>query len=481
MFLKEEDLKRLIESDRALPLRESDKTTFIQEIRNEEKWLAEDTSLTADIAPYAKILIPMYRRIRPLISGLELIGNQPMNGPIGLAFAVRYMYTNDGANVANLPSNLADKANGVDLDFRSQILVFNCTQGQYDTIVVGSTTIKAASGAGNVLGTIIYKEMVSLNGTITAKVMVNLATGETLPTAGSGMRPSTFSADVTVLAKFNNEAGYATVLKNYAGPISNANSEGRNSSYRLRGIKPIYESVQVKPETWTLEASYSLEMANDLKVLHGLDIEGELIEVAQYEIAAEINARILDEITRIATWTNAWSYKAAVAPTITADGRFEYEKLRTLVTKITKEANMVGTTTRRGAANWAVVSSMVLTALQQTSNFVYSGNINEILTQGLYMAGTLDGRIKIYVDTYAIGDYCVVGYKGPGNTDAGLIYCPYVPLQIYSAPSRGLYGSTGGKDLGFITRATIASNLYGSSAYYRAFQIDLSGSSLANS
>lgn len=469
---------KVLNKDGLAPIKESEKASLSQLLENEQNYITEENnSTTGDLAPFFKILVPIYRRTYPLINALDLVGIQPMSAPVGFAYALRFKY--GGNEAAGLAANdIANRDNtGSDADFRSQILIINGTATQFGNIAVPTNVLVGAT----VVGSVIYKEIggsVGQPGGQTIKLLINLTAGESLPDAGSNVKlASGITTDTPVIAKFNNEIGYNNVLKNYTGSHTTAQGEIMGTAgNEFNTLNLSVERTNVEAKTWKLKAAYTLELLQDLKSVHGLDAENELINMAQYEIAAEINMMLLGSIISTATWTAGWSYKTAATPTITADGRFESEKFKTLLTKIQNESNKIAISTRRGAGNFVVASANVVTALQTLPNFVYSGVVDgaDAMTAGLYSIGTLDGRIKVYVDTFTKADYALVGYKGASSSDAGVIYCPYVPLQIVKVDDPQTFQ----RKIGFMTRAATIESLFGSSNYYRAFSVDLSESTI---
>jgi hypothetical protein len=191
----------------------------------------------------------------------------------------------------------------------------------------------------------------------------------------------------------------------------------------------------VTAKTRQLKAEYSMELAQDLKAVHGLDAESELANILSAEILAEINREVVRSI--IAT-----SKRGAQSGTTTeaifdmntdADGRWAIERYQSLLFQIEKEANKIGQDTRRGKGNFVICSPNVASALASTGKIEFGGADLKVDTVGNTFAGTLNGTLKVYIDPYATLDYVTVGYKGASAYDAGLFYCPYVPLTMVRA------------------------------------------------
>lgn len=195
------------------------------------------------------------------------------------------------------------------------------------------------------------------------------------------------------------------------------------------------EKATVTAKTRQLKAEYSMELAQDLKAVHGLDAESELANILSGEILAEINREVIREIV-----TTGKSFQGAAAAAgkfdlaSDADGRWLQEKFQSLIFHIEQAANKIATETRRGKGNFVICSSNVASALAAAGKLVFGGegelNVDAL---GNTFAGTLNGRLKVYVDPYAGNDYATVGYKGASAYDAGLFYCPYVPLTMVRA------------------------------------------------
>jgi hypothetical protein len=193
------------------------------------------------------------------------------------------------------------------------------------------------------------------------------------------------------------------------------------------------EKSTVTAKTRQLKAEYSMELAQDLKAVHGLDAESELANILSGEILAEINREVIRNIV-------VTGKKAGVGATeafdlvADADGRWAVEKFQSLIFQIEKEANTIAVETRRGKGNFVICSSNVASALAAAGKIQFGGE-GELSVDALgnTFAGTLNGRLKVYVDPYASTDYATVGYKGTSPYDAGIFYAPYVPLTMVRA------------------------------------------------
>ena len=245
------------------------------------------------------------------------------------------------------------------------------------------------------------------------------------------------------------------------------------------------EKQSVVAKSRALKAEYSLELAQDLKAIHGLDAETELANILSTEILAEINREVIRTIN---TQAVLGAQQASVAQagvfdlTTDADGRWSAEKFKGLVIQLDREANQIAKTTRRGKGNIVICSSDVATALAASGQLDFQvGAGLQIDDTGNTFAGTLNGKMKVYIDPYATTDYVTVGYKGTNAYDAGVFYCPYVPLQMVKAVGENDFQPR----IGFKTRYGMASNPFvspageqniaataGINTYYRIFRVD---------
>jgi hypothetical protein len=251
------------------------------------------------------------------------------------------------------------------------------------------------------------------------------------------------------------------------------------------------EKVTVTAKTRALKAEYSMELAQDLKAVHGLDAETELANILSTEILAEINREVIRTIYGVAKiGCQAGTTTAGKFDLDTdSNGRWMVEKVKGLAFQLEREANTIAKTTRRGKGNVMICSSDVASALAMAGILDYQsalqGQVNLTVDDtGNTFAGTLFGRIKVYIDPYAptssTSEFAVLGYKGSNAYDAGIFYCPYVPLQMVRAVDTGTFQPK----IGFKTRYGLVANPFaegtnvGSGAltaqsnfYYRAFQI----------
>lgn len=522
----------LVESKKAKPIKNVEAMT--QLLENEEQWLIQEAGSTAlaDISQYTPILVPAVRRIFPNLLANDIVGVQPMTGPTGYAFAIRFGY--EGAKsktnlngAVNYPNSVNGNGylDGVgrlqkpDQTFGGVALVLRGTSltaisGVFDPITkivtggdvtiagVGGNT-SAATGAVAIDGLWGNVSLLQIDrGQGVTKVLIDLAKGDSLSfkealitalkdaaggtiTFGGAGNTIGVGGVVDVAGYFNNEAGFNLVFgTQYSQYMSTTKGETLTRG-EMKSMKMTVERFSVTAETRKYKAEYSLELAQDLKNVHGLDAEAELINIMEYEVASELDRDLVDIIHLNSTNAGSWFYGspgqlfgattgALNANAVqTADGRWEMEKFRTLYTRIVREANAVAIQTRRGAANFIIASLNVVSALETLSNFMYSavpGNVEP--TIGVAKVGTLDGRFTVYLDTFAFNDFFIVGYKGASAMDTGIVYCPYVPLQIIKVTDPNTFQPA----IGFQSRDAIMGNIWGAEKYYRKVICDFTGS-----
>ena len=231
-----------------------------------------------------------------------------------------------------------------------------------------------------------------------------------------------------------------------------------NNSFAEMGFS--IEKVSVTAKSRALKAEYTTELAQDLKAIHGLDAETELANILTSEVLAEINREVIRTVyTTAVTGANSGVTTAGTFDLdVDANGRWSVEKFKGLMFQLEREANQIAKSTRRGKGNIIMCSSDVASALQMAGVLDYTPALNSnglnVDDTGNTFAGVLNGRFRVYIDPYAGGNYAVVGYKGSSAFDAGLFYCPYVPLQMVRAVGEDTFQPK----IGFKTRYGMVSN-----------------------
>ena len=383
-------------------------------LENQEKMIREEREFLSEAGPtnstgsgvdnFDPVLISLIRRSMPNLVAYDLAGVQPMNGPTGLIFAMRSRFTSQSGDEA-----LFDEA---DTAFSNSGI---STSGSY---------VANSDGPSVGLGTDTQRG--------SNPGLLNPATQTTTGyTVGQGMDTS-----------FSEELGAAQAFKEMAFSI---------------------EKVTVTAKSRALKAEYSLELAQDLKAIHGLNAEAELANILSTEILAEINREVIRTIYKVAT--PGAQANVATGGTfdldIDSNGRWSVEKFKGLIFQIERDANAIAQETRRGKGNMILCSADVASALTMAGVLDYTPALNANLNvddTGNTFAGVLAGKYKVYIDPYSAnvsGDqYYVAGYKGSSPYDAGLFYCPYVPLQMVRAVGENTFQPK----IGFKTRYGIVSN-----------------------
>ena len=371
------------------------------------------------------ILISLVRRAMPNLMAYDICGVQPMSGPTGLIFAMKSRYKTTTAGVSVNDEALFDEAA---VNF----------SGDSATTANGSP-----SGLSGVTDT-------DADGTL----------------VDSGASYAPYTGDAMTTAE--------------------AEALGTSGAQAFAEMGFTIEKATVTAKSRALKAEYTLELAQDLKAIHGLDAETELANILSTEILAEINREVVRTVNaqaKIGARQANVTTKGIFDLSSDADGRWSAEKFKGLGVQLDREANTIAKETRRGKGNFIICSSDVASALAASGMLDYSPALSTNLNvddTGNTFAGVLNGRIRVYIDPYADTDYINVGYKGRNPYDAGVFYCPYVPLTMVRAVGENDFQPR----IGFKTRYGMASNPFvGASAadglatnrtnqYYRIFRVD---------
>jgi hypothetical protein len=382
------------------------------------------------VAGFDPVLISLIRRAMPNLVAYDLAGVQPMTGPTGLIFAMRSRYTNQEGRETFY--------NEVDTAFSGQDSGYN-TNAATDAAVGMGTTSQKGSNPG----------------------LLN-------PTA------SAVEADYNV---------------GQAMKTGDSENLGNGAGNQFNEMAFSIEKVLVEAKSRALKAEYSLELAQDLKAIHGLNAEAELANILSTEILAEINREVIRTIYKVAEQGAAANVatQGVFDLDIDSNGRWSVEKFKGLLFQIERDANAIAQRTRRGKGNVIMCSADVASALSMAGVLDYTPALNANLNvddTGNTFAGVLLGKFRVYIDPYAANvssnQYYVVGYKGSSPYDAGLFYCPYVPLQMVRAVGENTFQPK----IGFKTRYGLVANPFAegpekglgalktnSNVYYRRVQV----------
>lgn len=327
-------------------------------------------------AEFHKVAVPMVRRTFPELIAHEIVGVQPMTGPVGLAFAMRFVsgQSYDGSAGTEIGHNTIDS--------------------DYTGSHVTSTGEALGSNAVSDVG--VY------------------------PGIGGGL--------------------------------------GIGSGQGIKELNMTLVKSQVEAKTRKLRSRWSIEVAQDLENMHGLNIEEEMGEALAYEITAEIDRELIALIRSIAG-SSSHDYDSDF------DGRWESEKYRNLYNLVVRKSNDIATATRRGPGNWVVCNPSTCAAFETMPNFAVHpvpGDINTA-AMGVARVGSMDGRFNVYRDTFYSTDEVLVGFKGISEYDTGVVYLPYIQLMMSKATFEDSYNPT----MGLMSRYAIHQHLFGASNYYK--------------
>ena len=372
---------------------------------------SSDFYATGD-ARLPKILIPMIRRTFPELITNEIVGVQPMSGPVGLAFALRY---------------------------------------KYEASPLGNTAIDNGYGSGS----------------NTASPWTSASQGTEvgwnyLNTRYTGTSASWLSGNAANFPFVADDQGVAQLLSNF------------ELTSNIPQMVVSFEKTAVEAGTRRLAARWSVELEQDLKNMNGIDIDNELTNAMSYEIQAEIDREMVIRMCQIALNGGSgagYSFWYAAS----ADGRWLGERNRDFYARVIVEANRVAIRNRRGAANFIIATPRVCAMLEMLPEFQWfsvQGNVN---TQpvGIAKVGTLGGRFAVYRDTrteaqYQVGtrgtalEYALLGYKGAEYYDTGIVYCPYIPVLVQRTVGPNDFSPR----VGLMTRYGVIDHIFGASLYY---------------
>ena len=365
---------------------------------------------SSPVAGFDPVLISLIRRSMPNLVAYDLAGVQPMNGPTGLIFAMRSKFKSmDGSEA------LFDEA---DTSFSGQNSGFDIEGTRY-----------VSGGGGEAVGF-----------------------GTTGPTSASNP------------GLLNPEGSQTATTYPVGQGMGTAESEDLGTSGdEFNQMAFSIEKVTVTAKSRALKAEYSLELAQDLKAIHGLNAEAELANILSTEILAEINREVIRTIYKVAESGAQTNVATAGAFDLDTDsnGRWSVEKFKGLIFQIERDANAIAQRTRRGKGNMILCSADVASALTMAGVLDYTPALNANLNvddTGNTFAGVLAGKFRVYIDPFAANlaadQYYVAGYKGTSPYDAGLFYCPYVPLQMVRAVGQDTFQPK----IGFKTRYGIVAN-----------------------
>lgn len=372
-----------------------------------------------------KILIPMIRRTFPELISNEIVGVQPMSGPVGLAFALRYKYN---------PEGLGDGG----IDGKSGSASVN----PHFTNTSASTVLSARTELGY----------------------------QYLDSRFTGTSSNQLSGEAGVWDFAPEDQGVAEILRNF---------EIQNN---IPQVNVSFEKTAVEAGTRRLGARWSVELEQDLKNMNGIDIDAEITNAMSYEIQAEIDREMIMRMVQTALKAGHGPGFSFWSPA-SADGRWLVERNRDFYQKLIIEANRIAVRNRRGAANFIVATPRVCAILEMLPEFQWVPVQGDVSTQpvGIAKIGSVGGRFSVYRDTRTEAqnsslygnqgyttprtegiEYALLGYKGPEFYDTGIIYCPYIPIMV----QRTIGPNDFAPRVGLLTRYGVVDNIFGADLYY---------------
>lgn len=411
----------------------------------------ESANNTQNMDMIDPILMSLVRRTAPNNMGFETCGVQPLSGPTGTIFAIRAFYNDVDAGPYGRPGDgRTGFQTGASLN----------TQGRTPAEEWGYDGIAPDEAFKNEPDT-----------TFTGKTNTYASTG------GAG---TAYSANFVV------GSGLSTNVGENLG-------RGQTGDLDFKEMTFAISKTTAEAQTRAVKAEFTTELQMDLRRVHGLDAEAELANILAPELIAETNREIIQTIRRIAKiapaspiysngsivtdsnddpvlgMAGAWDIDA------NSDGRWSNEKHKSLLVKINKEANAIAKDTRRGRGNFLIVSSDVASVLDLTGKMIYAPAIDnnlEVDDTGNTFVGILQGRFRVFIDPYLTYDEVIVGYRGPNAWDAGMFYCPYVPLTMHRAMGENTFQPK----MAFKTRYAVVANPFttlatNANSYYRKFKV----------
>ena len=372
------------------------KTTAIM-LENQHQYMTETTGYATGAdslgagdystsGMFHKIAVPMVRRTFPELVAHQLVGVQPLTGPVGLAFALRFKA---GTTAGDYTAGTTELGyNNLDADY----------SGSYVTSAGETLGSKAGTGVGNDIG-------------------LGIGTGT-----------------------------------------------------QIREVNLTVEKEQVEATTRKLRSRWSLEVAQDLKAMHGLELEEEMMDILSYEITAEIDreliAAIQTTVDGVSDYDTDWDFLASAQG---IKGRWEMERYRELYHYILRRSQDIAVNTRRGSGNWIVGNPRAVAILETLAAFVIAPVASDVNTAptGVSRIGSLDGRMTVYRDTFQTADQFILGYKGPSEYDTGVIYLPYIQLLASKATFENSFQPT----VGLMSRYAIHTHIFGAKEFYQLISL----------
>ena len=390
-----------------------------------QRLINEVSTDTSDVAQFKRISIPLVRRIYPQLIANKIVSVQPLLGPTGLVYYLRFRYSSNKGAVRGASNNggfpgddvnslqqLADGTANLDVYYSSQFV-----QNESHTDAGATTTFS-----------FVVEHTPILAGTLTGTIYDGGVAIQTFSVSSSNVfsfTPIGSPSDYAEAGTIDNTTGLLTLTMN--NPLGSS-SAVINYQYNMEcnqdlpEINLVIESEEIAAKTRKLKAVWSYEAQQDLRSQHNLDAEAELTAVLAQEINLEIDREILQDLRLNAGTVAAWDYSTALGDTVK-------EKYESLYVKVTEVSNVIHRKTLRGGANWLVTSPEVASIFETaTAGFAPAPSETFTSSLGVQYVGTINNRWRLYKDPLFPSNQILMGYKGDSYMDSGYFYCPYVPL-----------------------------------------------------
>ena len=438
MFNENNLIESLLTSDKMPLIQESEMNSYRVILENQEKecekLMMSEGSVSADIQQFIPIFMPLARRVMPKLIANELVGIQPMSMPTGYLFSIAFRYTGDGVNSASPVNNStiievapdeaeklkAEIGKNLKFDTKDDIPVLY-VEGKY--VLVGAKDI----------------------------------TTDMTPAAATTNTVANVPTDI--LGVYSSELAFQKIFKNYTGPHTTAQGEGLATDMKEIGFS--IEKKAIEAKTRKLKARYTIELYQDLKAIHGLNADEELMNIMGQEVEQELNREIIEFVNGLATITTDFNIKDI-------PGRYEIEKFAHLSARIDQEALEIARWCRRGAGNVIIASPKVVSLLKALNGYKPIETKADIkIEANPAVVGTLDGR-KVIMDIFAKEDYVTILYKGTNKADAAAFYAPYTPVSF----TKVTHQESGQPAIVLMSRYGIEANPVSPETYVRTFKVD---------
>ena len=442
MILTEAKMTELIEGlttdDKAIPYSEVGNMRIMlnnqaQELQNQ---LSEGT-ISSDVQQFVPIFLPLVRRVMPRLIANELVGIQPLTTPTGYIFAINFRYTGNSVNSAK-PTKV-----GTIVEFK--------TKTEADKVEVGKNLKFSKDGNTIDNAKVLYKEGVFV---LVDKVGIGY---------DFAIAPGTENGNATLTDKvantYSNEVSFEKVLKGYTG--SHTTEKGEQLSTDMNEIGFNIERQFIEAKTRKLKAKYTMELFQDLKAVHGLNADEELMNMMAMEVESELNREIIDYVNSLASVTPDFEINGV-------PGRYEIEKFAHLGVRISQEAREIARLCRRGVGNVIIASPKVVTALEMLNGYKCietQGQIKNEANPGV--VGYFEGK-KVIIDIFAKSEYLTILYKGEDRRDAIAYYSPYIPMSFI----RTTNVESGQPAIILMSRYGLTSNPLSPEYYARTFAVN---------